>query len=304
MQLFLVSGLSGSGKSVALNTFEDQGFTCIDNLPVRLLKTYAEEELLGSGGPSRRIAIGIDVRAGASEMRDIPELVNNLRDENIDCRIIYLTTDTDHLIRRYNETRRMHPLGRARSGDSLGIEKAIEAERELLDPIADHADLMIDTTGMNVHELRQLLKARLQEGSQQKLSLLFHSFGFKHGAPRDADFVFDVRVLPNPYWIEELRPLSGRDPEITSYLLEQKPVRDMLEDIIRFLEHWLPGFEKADRDYLTIAIGCTGGRHRSVFIADQLGRHFAPHYPNTTVRHSTLSEVLYGEQLSLLSNNN
>lgn len=296
MQLFLVSGLSGSGKTVALRTLEDMDYTCIDNLPVRLLRAYAEEELRGAGGSERKIAIGIDARAGEQDLKDIPALAELLRKEDIACRIIYLTADDDILIRRYNETRRKHPLAKSDGG----IAGAVAAERTLLAPLADDADLVIDTSGMNVHELRQLLKERLRGSEKEELSLLFQSFGFKHGAPRDADFVFDVRALPNPYWEESLRGFTGSDPEIAEFLESHPLVGKMADDIEAFLANWLPRFEAADRDYLMIGIGCTGGRHRSVYIAERLGVRFARRYPNTTVRHSVLAEILGGEQLSLL----
>lgn len=296
MQLILVSGLSGSGKTVALRTLEDLGYVCIDNLPVRLLHPYLDEEIRSGTNIGRNIAIGIDVRAGESDLREIPQTIRELKDQGLDCQTIYLTADDDILLRRYNETRRTHPLG-DRDG---GLMAAIKEERRMLAPVAEFADLTVDTTHLNVHDLRQLLKSRLLYGEEQHTSLLFQSFGYKHGSPRDADFVFDVRCLPNPYWEESLRAYTGREKPVIEYLDASAETAEMLKDIIRFLEKWLPCFEGSDRSYLTVAIGCTGGRHRSVYIAERLGQHFAQRFERVAVRHSALSELIEAEQLSLL----
>ncbi len=229
---------------------EDVGFTCIDNLPVRLLRNYVQEELRGLHGSKRRIAIGIDVRAGETDLRDLPELARSLDSNEINCQIVYLTSDDETLIRRYGETRRTHPLAQ-RDG---GIAAAIAEERRLLQPMAENADLVIDTTLLNVHDLRQLIRARLL-GADSRISLMFQSFGYKHGTPRDADFVFDVRCLPNPYWDETLRQYNGNEQPVIDFLAGEDSVAEMLKDIGDFLDRWLDKFEASDRSYMTIAIG-------------------------------------------------
>ncbi len=285
MKLVILSGLSGSGKSVALHTLEDLGYYCIDNLPLFLLKDLvlglrkaALDEVF------KNTAVGVDARTNPDELRQLPELVRTAQERGIECRVIFLETNTETLIRRFSETRRKHPLTR---GDrSLG--EAIRLERELLEPIRCCADILIETTQTNVHELRDRVRGWLVGSASPKASILLQSFGFKHGVPQDVDFVFDVRCLPNPHWQPELKPLTGRDPLVVEFLEASPEVRRMRDDIQSFLAHWIPSFETDGRSYLTIAIGCTGGQHRSVYMTEALRRYFEGDGHQVIVRHREL----------------
>ncbi len=283
MKRVIVSGLSGSGKSVALNTLEDLGYYCIDNLPVNLLQRFALD-LQQAQPPVERSAVGIDVRNLPAQLAHFSEVLDALRERGVHHEILYLSCDTDTLIRRYSETRRKHPLSRR----NLPLTEAIAIEKSLLEPIAAQADLVIDTTGTNVHQLRELVRARVDARPADGLSLMFESFGFKRGIPRHADFVFDARCLPNPHWDMHLRGLTGRDRPVIDFLNDKSEVDRMLRQIQDFLLGWLPVFERENRSYLTVAIGCTGGLHRSVYLAEQLGTRFVAHYANVTVRHREL----------------
>lgn len=285
MKLVILSGLSGSGKSVALHTLEDLGYYCIDNLPIFLLK-----DLIGglheTASPAfSNTAVGIDARTGADELAHLPELIASARARGIDSQVLFLEAHPDALMRRFSETRRRHPLAR---GDRPLVE-AIGLERELLEPIRRCADVRLDTTQTNVHELRDQVLARLVGSASPKASILLQSFGFKHGLPQDVDFVFDVRCLPNPHWHPELRALSGLDPAVVDFLDSQVEARQMRTDILAFLDRWIPRFETDGRSYLTIAIGCTGGQHRSVYMIEALRRHFEDHGHQVMVRHRELS---------------
>ena len=278
--LVIVSGLSGSGKSVALATLEDCGHYCIDNLPVQLLEPFAQD--LCCNHPFDRTAISIDCRNLGGNDDRFDEALKILAQFQIPYRILFLTADTQTLIRRYSETRRRHPLG------DRPLAEAIDQERRLLEPIAARADLIIDTSRTNIHQLRQEIRARLGETQNQHLSLCFTSFGFKHGLPLDADFVFDARCLPNPHWEPALRPLTGKDAEVAGYLERYPETGQFLDQIRGFLTAWLPRFEAQNRSYLTVAIGCTGGQHRSVYLAEKLGRTFRPSAYPVLVRHRDL----------------
>lgn len=285
MKLTIVSGMSGSGKSVALHMLEDMGYFCIDNLPVALLRSFVRETL-ATGDPEYEImAVGVDARNRAQEVEGLPELLDEFRAEGIGCELVFLDADDEALLRRYSETRRKHPL----STEGRGLGEAIQEERRVLAPIAEQADLIIDTTRLTANRLRELIRDRLHAHSHEALSLLFQSFGYKHGVPRDADFVFDVRCLPNPHWEPALRPRTGRDREVIEYLDKHEIVRNMVGDIIDFLEQWLPPFETGGRSYVTVAIGCTGGQHRSVYVTDRLAEHFSRQWAQVIVRHSGLS---------------
>jgi UPF0042 nucleotide-binding protein len=284
MKLVIVSGLSGSGKSVALHTLEDLGFYSIDNLPLFLLKDLTTGLNESLDEVFKNTAVGIDARSAAAELQDLPELIRAARGRGIECRVAFLDAHTDTLIRRFSETRRRHPLTR---GDRpLG--EAIKLERQLLEPIRRVADVRIDTTLTNVHELRDLVRARIWGDASPKASILLQSFGFKHGVPPDVDFLFDVRCLPNPHWIPELKPLTGRDQPVVEFLEGNPDVRHMLDDIAAYFDRWVPLFETDGRSYLTIAIGCTGGRHRSVYMAETLRGHFEQSGHNVMVRHREL----------------
>lgn len=284
MRLVIVSGLSGSGKSVALHTLEDLGYYCIDNLPVFLLRDLALGFRDASGSAFRNTAVGIDARNQPEHLRDLPGLVADLQTLGMDCRVLYLEAQTETLIKRFSETRRKHPLTSA----ERSLAEAIDLERRLLEPILSDADLRIDTTHTNVHQLRDQVRARFGDDTQAALSILIQTFGFKHGAPRDADFVFDVRCLPNPHWHPDLRPLTGLEPAVVRFLEDSPEVGRMREDLTAFFDRWIPCFEADGRSYLTIAIGCTGGQHRSVYMGEALRRHFEAGGRRVLVRHREL----------------
>lgn len=285
MRLIIVSGLSGSGKSVALHMLEDLDFYCIDNIPAVLLTSVISEIIATRDRAYDLTAVGVDARNRPADIDAVPQLVEKLRSDGVGCEVLFLHADDDILLKRYSETRRKHPL----SGRGLSLREAIARERQLLAPIRDAADLIIDTTRSSVHELRDAVRSRIEPRAEGKLSLLFESFGYKHGIPSDADFVFDVRCLPNPYWDNVLRPWSGKDAPVVEYLEGQADVRRMLADITAFLDAWIPAFKQSSRSYLTVAIGCTGGQHRSVYIAEQLAAHFSASYDHVLTRHTELS---------------
>ncbi|HHH43008.1 MAG TPA: RNase adapter RapZ [Gammaproteobacteria bacterium] len=284
MKLVIVSGHSGSGKSVALHTLEDLGYYCIDNLPAGLLGALTLE-LKQVPNPVELAAAGIDARNLPQALQQFSQLLDQLQEQGVKSEILFLTCDTDTLIKRFSETRRRHPL----SSDNVSLAEAVEQEKVLLEPIAGRADLFIDTSTTTVHQLRALLHQRLGQRQDHRLSLSFQSFGYKHGIPTDADFVFDARCLPNPHWLPELRPLTGRDPEVIRYLESETLANRMFQELCTFLGNWIPAFEADNRSYLTIAVGCTGGQHRSVYLTEQLARHFGDRYPGVTVRHRELA---------------
>jgi UPF0042 nucleotide-binding protein len=286
MRLIIVSGLSGSGKSVALHMLEDIDFYCVDNIPAALLKPFISHTVRGMGDTYPRTAVGLDARNRANEIETIPALLAELRRSGIDCEVLYLHAAEEVLLKRYAETRRKHPLV---TGD-VGLREAIASERRLLEPVITAADWVIDTSNMGVHALRELIRERIDWRSEGRLSLMFESFGYKHGIPGDADFVFDVRSLPNPYWEDALRKLTGRDAAVIEYLAGFASVRSMIADLTAFLEKRVSEFSQADRSYLTIAIGCTGGQHRSVYIVEQLAQHFRKAHPQVLTRHDSLQK--------------
>ena len=284
MKLVILSGMSGSGKSIALHTLEDMGFYCIDNLPFFLLQDLALGLHAMPDDAFAKTAVGIDARGDPEALRLLPDLVGAVRDQGIECQVLFLETQLDTLIRRYSETRRRHPLTH---GDR-SLREAIQLEQEFLEPLRRHADMVIDTTQTNVHELRDRVRGWLLGGASPKASILLKSFGFKHGVPADVDFVLDVRCLPNPHWQTELRMLTGLNAEVTQFLESNPKVLRMRDDIIAFFERWIPHFETDGRSYLTIAIGCTGGQHRSVYMTEQLRRHFESLGHQVIVRHREL----------------
>jgi UPF0042 nucleotide-binding protein len=286
MRLIIVSGLSGSGKSVALHMLEDIDFYCVDNIPAALLKPFISHTVRGMGDTYPRTAVGLDARNRPNEIETIPALVAELRRSGIDCEVLYLHAAEEVLLKRYAETRRKHPLV---TGD-VSLREAIASERKLLEPVITAADWVIDTSNMGVHALRELIRERIDRRREGRLSLMFESFGYKHGIPGDADFVFDVRSLPNPYWDHALRSLTGRDSAVIAYLSSYASVRGMITDLIAFLEKRVGEFSQANRSYLTIAIGCTGGQHRSVYIAEQLAEHFRKAHPQVLTRHDSLQK--------------
>lgn len=288
MRIILITGISGSGKSVALNVLEDAGYYCVDNLPAQFIPELAT--YLADQGYSH-LGVATDIRSRESLAR-LPDTVRELS-ANHQVQVLFLTANTDALVQRYSETRRRHPLSmRVESADEPGslidtsLIEAIEQERELLSPLAESAH-RIDTSNVRTNTLRSWIKELIHSDSQP-LTLLFESFGFKHGVPSDADLVFDVRSLPNPYYDLALRPLTGRDAPVIDFLQSQPMVLAMAEDIRAYVEKWLPSFIADNRSYLTVAIGCTGGQHRSVFIAERLANYFRAH-GNVLVRHREMA---------------
>ena len=283
MRLVVVSGRSGSGKSTALHLLEDNGFYCIDNLPAGLLPELArqasEAEL-----SLPAIAISIDARNLASDLQRFPELLKHVREAGVSCDVLFLAATDDVLIKRFSETRRKHPL----TDGERSLAEAIAQELRILEPIIDLATLKIDTSHLNLYQLRDQIKQRLLGSQGSTPSVLIQSFGFKRGVPADADLIFDVRCLPNPYWRADLRPYSGRDQPVREYLDSQPDVEEMFQDIRQFLKKWLPRYAAGERSYMTIAIGCTGGHHRSVYLTERLVKELAPSTPNLLIRHRDL----------------
>ncbi len=291
MRLIIISGRSGSGKSTALHVLEDLGFTCIDNLPASLLPALFNELRNDDQGPMD-IAVGIDARNLPGKLDPLPTILDSLSDAGVSCEVIFLDARTPVLIRRYSETRRRHPL----SSEELDLRQALALEKRLLDPIASIASRQIDTSNMTLHQLRDLVKRQIVPDAEGDMAILFESFGYKHGVPLDADFVFDVRCLPNPHWKPELRPYTGGDRVVVDFLESQTEVAAMLADLIGYLTRWLPKFNATNRSYLTVAVGCTGGQHRSVYVCNRLREHFAAEYPKVQVRHRELDPATANEE--------
>ena len=283
MRLVIVSGLSGSGKSVALNVLEDAGFYCIDNIPVGLLRSFVKEIEPRQDPDYDQVGVGLDAR-NLPDVAQLPGLIDELRKSGSGCEVVFLQASDDVLLSRFSETRRKHPL----TSDNISLPEALAKERQLLGPIIDMADLIIDTSSTTVYDLRDLLRDRIANRDQATLSILIESFGYKHGLPADADFVFDVRCLPNPYWEPKLRPLNGRDQPVRDFLGAETQVQEMIDDIEAFLSRWIPRYQSFQRSYLTIAIGCTGGQHRSVYIAEALAERLMTAHGPIQTRHDEL----------------
>ncbi|MFP3014657.1 MAG: RNase adapter RapZ [Arsenophonus sp.] len=281
MMLVIVSGRSGSGKSVALRALEDMGFYCVDNLPVILLPELAN--MLAKRQTSA--AVSIDVRNMPENPAIFEKAVRNLP-TSFSPQLLFLHASRNVLIRRYSDTRRLHPL----STRNLSLESAIDEENNLLEPLLSRADLFIDTSEMSVHELAEILRSRLLGKRERELTIVFESFGFKHGIPIGADYVFDVRFLPNPHWNPKLRPMTGLDRMVAKFLERHTEVHNFIYQTRSYLELWLPMLESNNRSYLTIAIGCTGGKHRSVYVAEQLANYFRSRGKNIQSRHRTLEK--------------
>ena len=284
ISLIIISGRSGSGKSTALHVLEDMGYYCIDNLPVTLLRSLIER-LAGDQSISNA-AVSIDARNIAADLVEFPEVVQSFDKKVVATKIIYLDSSSPALVKRFSETRRKHPL----SDNNTDLREALEYERELLRPISNMADLIVDTTNLSIHELRDLIKSRVAQ-ENHKFALLFQSFAYKNGVPVDADIVFDVRCLPNPHWKPNLRNLTGLDQPVQQFLDEQSEFLEMFSDLTTYLQSWLPRFEANNRSYMTIAVGCTGGQHRSVYICLKLFHYFAPQWENVQIRHRELSKI-------------
>jgi len=266
MQILVISGRSGSGKTSALNLLEDEGFTCIDNLPVSLLPTLIEQIRNRNNAEGTRLAIGIDARNIDSDLGVLPKMFESVKEATDSLKILYLDSARDVLLRRFSETRRKHPL----TDSDTGLNEAISEEDIILAPLAALADVTIDTTNLSLHELRSAVKKQVVGENTKGIAITLTSFGFKFGVPVDADFVFDVRCLPNPYWDTSLRNKSGQESEVIHFLENDTKVQAMGKQIEEFATNWIPEFELNNRSYLNIAIGCTGGMHRSVYLANTL----------------------------------
>lgn len=283
-RLIIVSGLSGSGKTIALHVLEDLGYYCIDNLPAALLKAAVEEVTSGNGKKRSLVAVGIDARNRRKDLKALPDLISEFRGQDILTDVLFLQADDEILLQRYSESRRRHPL----SGKGAALRAAIDSERDMLSAVINSADLIIDTSRTSIYELSDTIKKRVDRPEAASMSVLIESFGFKYGIPADADFVFDLRCLPNPYWTVALRGLTGLDSEVSDFLNEHDIFVAMHDDIFAFLKRWIPEYRNAHRGYLTIAIGCTGGQHRSVCMVEKLAESLRSQGDVISTRHNEL----------------
>ena len=281
MKLVIVSGLSGSGKTIALHTLEDAGYYCVDNLPVGLLNSFVTTMKNYRPVLYDLIAVAIDARGGFNDMDDFDGTLQDIKKQGVDVEILYLTSRVEKLLTRFNETRRKHPLTRK----GLPLVEAIQLEQDILKTISSSADQTIDTSELNVHELRHVINYRVTHENHETMAILIQSFGFKHGLPADTDFMFDVRCLPNPHWEGHLRPFTGKDQPVIEYLEGFSEVRDMQQSILQFMNQWIPCFEKEGRSYMTVSIGCTGGQHRSVYLAHKITGELQKQRENVSLRH-------------------
>lgn len=283
MELIIISGRSGAGKSVALRALEDIGYYCVDNLPIDLLPQLAD--ILSQRQTSA--AISLDIRNLPNSSRHLDEILTELGNKH-QIKVIFLDADRGALIRRYSDSRRLHPL--SVQNQDLSLEAAIEAEQIQLDPLIQHANLIIDTAVLSTHELAERLREFLRGNSDKELKIVVESFGFKYGLPLDADYVFDVRFLPNPHWNPSLRPMTGLEQPVIDFLAKYEEVANFIYTTRNYIETWLPMLERNNRSYLTIAIGCTGGKHRSVYIAQQLGEYFRDKGKHVKIQHKSLEK--------------
>lgn len=282
MQIILISGLSGAGKSIALETFEDEGFFCVDNLPLSFVLSFIEK--FSEESSHKRLAIVVDARGFPDDLSEAKQIFASLGELSESIDFVFLDATNEAIVQRYRDTRRRHPFYQAH----LTLLDTIEHERKLLQPLKKYMDLHIDTSCLSVHDLRSLIKKQLLKNhTQHMLSIQLESFGFKNGTPLNADFIFDARCLTNPHWEPSLRPKTGRDIEVIEYLKDRSDVQAYLKDLEDFFYTWLPRFEQGTRAYLTIAIGCTGGQHRSVYLTEQLAKIIAKRYP-LIVKHREL----------------
>lgn len=284
-RLIIISGLSGSGKSIALHALEDLGYYCIDNMPAALLPSLLEEITKPQEKAATDIAVSVDARNRHNDLVALPAQIKSLHESGVQVDLLFLQADDNELLKRYGETRRRHPLAEA----GVDLHAAIERERSILGPVINAADLVIDTSGISVYELADAIRERVDRRKPQHLSILLQSFGFKHGIPTDADFVFDLRCLPNPYWQAELRSLTGLDPAVATFLDSEASFIQMYEDILAFLQKWLPRYVSVNRRYLTVALGCTGGQHRSVRMTEKLAHALGDIHEPVHIRHNELA---------------
>jgi UPF0042 nucleotide-binding protein len=284
MKLTIISGRSGSGKSTVLHALEDHGYYCIDNLPASLLISLANRITAGAA-EIPNVAVSIDARNSSTDLQQAPMMIKELKARKLLIEIIFLDANSQTLLQRFSESRRKHPL----TTETLGLTEAIDQESELLESISIMASLSIDTSSMSQHQLRDTIKNRFFDSTENSLTLQFQSFGYKNGVPVDADIVYDLRCLPNPYWDTTLRALTGLDSPVVSYLDSQEEVQEMSKDITAYLQKWLPSFEFNNRSYITVALGCTGGQHRSVYLCEKLSQEFSVNYSNVQARHRELN---------------
>ena len=284
MRLIVVTGLSGSGKTVALHALEDAGYYCIDNLPVSLLPALTRELLGNDRLYNQDVAIGIDVRTATAGIDILPPVIEGLKQDGIDCTILFIEADDRVILRRYSETRRKHPL----SDRQHTLTEAVLEERTRMQPIRQAADLLIDTSRTSLHQLRRQIRRKIAQ-IPEELQIEIQSFGYKYGIPQDADLVFDARLLPNPYWRTELRPLTGKDREVQAFLANEPATGAYLDEVGQLLQSWIPGYRKEGRSYLTVAIGCTGGQHRSVYLVEQIAERLSLNGYNCLTNHRELA---------------
>jgi len=280
-RLIVISGLSGAGKTVALNTLEDSGFYCIDNLPIGLLNEFGHQLTDLQTIPAEEIAVGIDARNPEHLIADLPESIELLKQKNLSVELVYIEANNDILTKRYSETRRKHPL----SSETVSLTDAIKKERGIMERFSDSAELRIDTSLLSMYDLRDLVREQIVKHPAEALSMQFVSFGYKHGVPKDADFVFDTRCLPNPYWEKDLRLFTGKDKVVIEFLETQDLAKDLYTQLKDFVSYWTPHFEASNRSYLCFAIGCTGGQHRSVYLAEKLADHFRQQNKHVIINH-------------------
>ncbi|WP_395376079.1 RNase adapter RapZ [Marinicella sp. W31] len=285
-QLVLLTGLSGAGKTVVLRSLEDMEYYCVDNLPVDMLPQFVKH-ILGEPGFYPKVAVGVDIRSTENSITRLPPLIDSIREEQLNFKVIFLNADQQVLFNRFSETRRRHPLSTHEQKYSLT--EAIKLEIQLMQPIKNKSDLLIDTSKLSVHHLRQQVW-KLMSQKNDKVSIILRSFAFKRGVPFDSDFVFDARCLPNPYWQKELRHFTGRDSEIEAFFEKESMVAEYYRDLCGFCKTWIPRFEANDRSYITIAIGCTGGQHRSVYLIEQLHMYLSKHGIQSLVAHRELDD--------------
>ena len=281
--VIIVSGMSGGGKSTALNALEDLGYYCVDNLPAELLPGFGP---LLSSNPDlyRKVALGIDSRSREDNLQVVLDWLNTLKEDGFKCKLLFITADKPVLIQRFSETKRRHPL----TGDDQTLPAAIASEQQLLEPLRLKSDQVIDSSNTNIHQLRRQVW-NFADRRSSGLSIVLQSFAFKQGVPQDVDFMFDARILPNPYWKDELKALNGRDPAVRSWLESDDRVVQMTADIQKFMDTWLPAFKEAQRSYVTIGIGCTGGKHRSVYLAEKIANTLMETNDNVLIHHREMA---------------
>ncbi len=284
-ELIIISGMSGSGKTIALRTLEDLDFYCVDNLPIDMLKQFVKH-ICQNQKDYQRVCVGIDVRNSEEALKELPTIVAKIDSNLINSKVIFLNSNDETLLKRYSETRRSHPLSNSKYKYSLS--QAIAQERILLEPIANLADLLVDTSRTTAPQLRDKIWRQMSQSNDGKVSLLLQSFAFKRGVPFDADFVFDARCLPNPFWEKSLREYCGKDQPIKDFLDSKEMALEFYKDISALVKKWIPSFEEHDRSYLTIAIGCTGGKHRSVYLTEKLFNELSQTRKNILVQHREL----------------